>query len=218
MKNWVAMQDELASASSAEERPTIYYSVVGLHAITLPQDPAELRRESRDMLAALLALGLDPEKCTLFRQEQVPEHAELAWYLNCIAPFGRLQRMTTWKVGSAGASLPVPVTAPLNACLSPTQSRIATKRNANSVEEVDESMLHLGLFAYPVLQAADVLLYQATEVPVGEDQGQHIELVRDLGASFNKTFRQDVFTIPRHVYSGSCPAFGLHHSRGQGRS
>ena len=72
-------------------------------------------------------------------------------------------------------------------------------------------MLHLGLFAYPVLQAADVLLYQATEVPVGEDQGQHIELVRDLGASFNKTFRQDVFTIPRHVYSASSHALWTHH-------
>ena len=105
MKNWVAMQDELSKAPNTEERPTIYYSVVGLHAITLPQDPAELRRESRDMLAALLALGLDPDKCTLFRQEQVPEHAELAWYLNCIAPFGRLQRMTTWKVGPFRASL-----------------------------------------------------------------------------------------------------------------
>ena len=70
-------------------------------------------------------------------------------------------------------------------------------------------MLHLGLFAYPVLQAADVLLYQATEVPVGEDQGQHIELVRDLGASFNKTFREEVFTIPRHVYSGSSHACRL---------
>lgn len=92
LKNWVRLQNELSSDDS------IYFSIVGLHAITLPQDAVQLRRESRDMLAALLAVGLDPQRCTIFRQEQVWEHAELAWHLNCIAPFGRLQRMTTWKV------------------------------------------------------------------------------------------------------------------------
>jgi tryptophanyl-tRNA synthetase len=107
------------------------------------------------MMAALIAIGLDPERCTIFRQEQVRQHAELAWYLNCLAPYGRLQRMTTWKVCSL---LPGRIEQPL-AHLLCTQSRLATKRNANSEAEVDESMLHLGLFAYPVLQAADVLLY-----------------------------------------------------------
>lgn len=87
-----------APTSSSPSSADIYFSVVGLHAITLPQDPATLRKESRDMMAALLAVGLDPRRCTIFRQEQVQEHAELAWILNCIAPFGRLQRMTTWKV------------------------------------------------------------------------------------------------------------------------
>ena len=92
LKNWVKLQDE------AGEHDSIYFAVVGLHAITLPQDPSRLRQESRDMMAALLAIGLDPKRCTIFRQEQVKQHAELAWYLNCLAPFGRLQRMTTWKV------------------------------------------------------------------------------------------------------------------------
>lgn len=95
LKNWVRLQDEI---SSGDSDASIYFSVVGLHAITLPQDPAKLRQESRDMMAALLAIGLDPRKCTIFRQEQIKEHAELAWYLNCLAPYGRLQRMTTWKV------------------------------------------------------------------------------------------------------------------------
>lgn len=188
LQNWVKLQNELApasSTSSSASRADIYFSVVGLHAVTLPQDPAVLRRESRDMMAALLAVGLDPQRCTIFRQEQVQEHAELAWILNCIAPFGRLQRMTTWK------------------------SKLATKRNANSEDEVDESLLHLGLFAYPVLQAADVLLYGTTEVPVGEDQGQHIELVRDLATSFNKQFDTQVFTTPRHVFTPQARVLNL---------
>ncbi|KAK9896623.1 tryptophanyl-tRNA synthetase [Cystobasidium minutum MCA 4210] len=179
LKNWVKLQNE------AGEKDEIYFAVVGLHAITLPQSPAKLRQESRDMMAALLAIGLDPNRCTIFRQEQVKQHAELAWYLNCLAPFGRLQRMTTWK------------------------SRLATMRNANSEDEVDESMLHLGLFAYPVLQAADVLLYDTTEVPVGEDQEQHIELTRDLAQYFNRQFQPDLFTIPRHVFTPQARVLNL---------
>lgn len=108
------------------------------------------------MMAALLAIGLDPQRCTIFRQEQVKQHAELAWYLNCLAPFGRLQRMTTWKVSASFSKLDAPL---ITSCYY-KQSRLATMRNANSEDEVDESMLHLGLFAYPVLQAADVLLYK----------------------------------------------------------
>lgn len=99
------MQDELASNATTFEgpptcTPQLFFTVVGLHAVTVPQDPVKLRRERRDMLAALLAVGLDPERCTIFHQDQVPEHAELAWILNCIAPYGRLQRMTTWKVST----------------------------------------------------------------------------------------------------------------------
>ena len=97
LKNWVRLQNENANSNA-----DIYFSVVGLHAITLPQRPAELRGEGRDMMAALIAVGLDPERCTIFRQEQLKQHAELAWYLNCTTPFGRLHRMTTWKVSGPG--------------------------------------------------------------------------------------------------------------------
>lgn len=123
------------------------------------------------MLAALLACGVDPERTTLFLQEHVPQHAELAWYFNTISSVGRLQRMTTWK------------------------SRLAVARNANSEDEVSEADLRLGLFAYPVLQAADIALYKGTLVPVGEDQTQHLELARDTNEAFNRIFGE-VFPIP----------------------
>ncbi|WOO77901.1 Tryptophan--tRNA ligase, mitochondrial [Vanrija pseudolonga] len=149
----------------------VYLTVVGLHAITLPQDPVQLVQDRRNMLASLLACGVDPERTTLFLQEDVREHSELAWFLNTIAPVGRLQRMTTWK------------------------SRLATARNANSEDEVSEEDLRLGLLSYPVLQAADIMLYKSTIVPVGEDQTQHLELARDIAQGFNRQFG-DVFPIP----------------------
>lgn len=169
--NWVRLQ----RASAPNDR--LYFSLVGLHALTLPQDPVKLRRERLDLLATLLAVGLDPRRSVIFCQDQVPQHAELAWMLNCTTPMGKLQRMTTWK------------------------SKLALARNANSTDEVDESHLNLGLFAYPVLQAADVLLYRATHVPVGEDQQQHLELSRDLAELFNRTYKESVFPLPQHIIS-----------------
>lgn len=156
----------------------LLFSIVGLHAMTVPHKPERLRTERRDMMAVLLAIGLDPHRVTIFHQDEVLEHAELAWYLNCITPIGKLHRMTTWK------------------------SKLATVRNAQSEEDIDESGLCLGLFAYPVLQAADILLYRATHVPVGEDQVQHLELSRDLADLFNRTYRQRFFPLPQHVISG----------------
>lgn len=167
--NWVSLQRN----SSPADR--LYFSIVGLHALTLPQDPIKLRRERMDSLAILLAVGLDPRRSVIFCQDQVPQHAELAWMLNCVTPMGKLQRMTTWK------------------------SKLAVARNANSDDEVDESQLNLGLFAYPVLQAADILLYRATHVPVGEDQQQHLELSRDLADLFNRTHKERVFPLPQHI-------------------
>ncbi|KAG9123611.1 Tryptophan--tRNA ligase, mitochondrial, partial [Ceratobasidium sp. 392] len=167
--NWVSLQ------RNAGPSDRLYFSIVGLHALTLPQDPVKLRRERLDSLATLLAVGLDPRRSVIFCQDQVPQHAELAWMLNCTTPMGKLQRMTTWK------------------------SKLALARNANSVEEVDESHLNLGLFAYPVLQAADILLYRATHVPVGEDQQQHLELSRDLADLFNRTHKDTVFPLPQHI-------------------
>ncbi|KAL8278420.1 hypothetical protein RQP46_009110 [Phenoliferia psychrophenolica] len=162
LSQWQSLVKEV-SQQPAESRDALFFSVVGLHALT---DPKRLKEERRDMFAVLLALGLDDAAggAVVFHQDQVPEHAELAWYLNCVTPVNRLMRMTSWK------------------------SKLATIRNANSEEEVDDSMLQLGLLAYPVLQAADVLLYKTTHVPVGHDQAQHLELARDLAQSFNRSY------------------------------
>ncbi|MFH9722707.1 tryptophan--tRNA ligase [Streptomyces sp. NPDC017254] len=146
-----------------QESHDAFYMVVDLHAITVPQDPAELRANTRLAAAQLLAAGLDPERCTLFVQSHVPEHAQLGWVMNCLTGFGEASRMTQFKDKSA-------------------------KQGADRAT--------VGLFTYPILQVADILLYQANEVPVGEDQRQHIELTRDLAERFNGRFG-DTFTIPK---------------------
>ncbi|MET8133373.1 MULTISPECIES: tryptophan--tRNA ligase [unclassified Streptomyces] len=153
VRQWVALQ----------ESHDAFYMVVDLHAITIPQDPADLRANTRLAAAQLLAAGLDPERCTLFVQSHVPEHAQLAWIMNCLTGFGEAARMTQFKDKSA-------------------------KQGADRAS--------VGLFTYPVLQVADILLYQANEVPVGEDQRQHIELTRDLAERFNGRFGE-TFRIPK---------------------
>ncbi|MDX3237947.1 tryptophan--tRNA ligase [Streptomyces sp. ME03-5709C] len=152
VRQWVALQ----------ETHDAFYMVVDLHAITVPQDPAELRANTRLAAAQLLAAGLDPERCTLFVQSHVPEHAQLGWVFNCLTGFGEASRMTQFKDKSA-------------------------KQGADRAT--------VGLFTYPILQVADILLYQANAVPVGEDQRQHIELTRDLAERFNSRFG-DTFTVP----------------------
>ncbi|ARF77331.1 tryptophan--tRNA ligase [Streptomyces sp. NPDC012600] len=152
VRQWVALQ----------ETHDAFYMVVDLHAITVPQDPAELRANTRLAVAQLLAAGLDPERCTLFVQSHVPEHAQLGWVMNCLTGFGEASRMTQFKDKSA-------------------------KQGADRAT--------VGLFTYPVLQVADILLYQADQVPVGGDQRQHIELTRDLAERFNGRYGQ-TFTIP----------------------
>ncbi|WP_406061423.1 tryptophan--tRNA ligase [Streptomyces sp. NBC_01077] len=152
VRQWVALQ----------ETHDAFYMVVDLHAITVPQDPAELRANTRLAAAQLLAAGLDPEHCTLFVQSHVPEHAQLGWVMNCLTGFGEASRMTQFKDKSA-------------------------KQGADRAT--------VGLFTYPILQVADILLYQANQVPVGEDQRQHIELTRDLAERFNGRFGK-TFTIP----------------------
>ncbi|WP_407550283.1 tryptophan--tRNA ligase [Streptomyces sp. Pv4-95] len=152
VRQWVALQ----------ESHDAFYMVVDLHAITVPQDPAELRRNTRVAAAQLLAAGLDPERCTLFVQSHVPEHAQLGWVMNCVTGFGEASRMTQFKDKSA---------------------KQGTDRTT------------VGLFTYPVLMVADILLYQANQVPVGEDQRQHLELTRDLADRFNSRYG-DTFTIP----------------------
>jgi tryptophanyl-tRNA synthetase len=147
VRQWVALQ---------ETHDTVY-CVVDLHAITVPQEPADLRRRTRTAAAQLFAAGLDPDRSIVFVQSQVAEHAELAWVLSCITGFGEASRMVQFKDKSAkGGS------------------------EAASV----------GLFTYPILQAADILLYATDQVPVGEDQRQHLELTRDLAQRFNHRFGQ----------------------------
>ncbi|MEV4537409.1 tryptophan--tRNA ligase [Asanoa sp. NPDC049518] len=152
IRQWVALQ----------ETHDAFYCVVDLHAITAGHDPAVLRARTRASAAQLLALGLDPERCTLFVQSQVPEHPMLAWVLSCITGFGEASRMVQFKDKSA-------------------------KQGADRAS--------VGLFTYPILQAADILLYQADAVPVGEDQRQHLELTRDLAGRFNTQFGK-TFTLP----------------------
>ena len=151
LKNWVALQEEYEA----------FYCIVNLHAITLPQDPATLRKATLDLARIYLAAGVDPESSTIFIQSDVPEHAELTWILSCIARMGELERMTQFKDKGKG--------------------------NAERAG--------VGLFTYPVLMAADILLYQTDLVPVGQDQKQHLELSRDLAERFNRDYGE-TFKLP----------------------
>ncbi|MGR3503092.1 tryptophan--tRNA ligase [Pseudaestuariivita sp.] len=144
------------------------YCMVDLHAITVWQDPAALRHNTRELAAGYIAAGLDPAKSMLFNQSQVPEHAQLGWVFNCVARMGWMQRMTQWK-DKAGKN----------------------QQNAS-----------LGLFAYPSLMAADILIYHTTHVPVGEDQKQHLELTRDIAIKFNNDFGVDFFPVTEPVIEG----------------
>ncbi|MFC5906949.1 tryptophan--tRNA ligase [Streptacidiphilus monticola] len=153
VRQWVSLQDTHDA----------FYMVVDLHAITVPQDPAVLRENTRVSVAQLLGVGLDPDRCTLFVQSHVPEHAQLAWLMNCLTGFGEAARMTQFKDKSA-------------------------KQGSDATT--------VGLFTYPILQVADILLYQAEQVPVGEDQRQHVELTRDLAERFNHRFGE-TFTVPQ---------------------
>ncbi|MEO9634460.1 MAG: tryptophan--tRNA ligase [Parasphingorhabdus sp.] len=152
IKNWVKMQDE----------GECLFFLADLHAITVHNDPEELSNNCREMVAALVAAGVDPDKSILFNQARVPAHAELAWMLICNTPMGWLDRMTQFKEKSG-------------------------KHKQRS---------SLGLYGYPVLQAADVLAYQATHVPVGEDQKQHLELARDIASKFNNDTGTETFVLP----------------------
>ncbi len=137
-----------------------YFCIVDQHAITVPQDPEQLRQNIRSLAALYLAVGIDPDKATLFIQSEVPAHAQAGWILQCISYIGELERMTQFKDKSAG-----------------------------------KEAVSAGLLTYPPLMAADILLYNADLVPVGEDQKQHIELTRDLAERFNRKYK-NIFTIP----------------------
>jgi tryptophanyl-tRNA synthetase len=154
IRRWVDQQHEVDA----------FHPIVDLHAITLPQDPDDLREATLDLAALLIACGLDPDVCTLFVQSHVPEHPRLAWVLECMTPYGDVRRMPQFREKSAALK-----------------------------------SFSVGLMTYPVLQAADILLYRADLVPVGEDQRQHLELARDLAQRFNQRFG-DTFTVPEGTY------------------
>lgn len=160
VKQWVELQ----------EGNDAFYCIVDLHALTIETEPAALRRRTLASAAQLIALGLDPKKCTLFIQSHLSEHNQLGWIFECITGFGEASRMTQFKDKS---------------------QKSGTDRTV------------VGLFTYPMLQAADILLYQANKVPVGEDQRQHIELTRDLAQRFNSKYG-DTFTVPEaHIMKAS---------------
>ena len=157
LKNWVALQNQY----------DCYYCVVDMHAITVPKESKELRKNTYEVLANYIAAGLDTEQVTLFIQSHVSAHAELSWILNCFSYYGELGRMTQFKDKS---------------------------------KKQDSNAITAGLFTYPVLMAADILLYQADLVPVGEDQRQHLEITRDIAQRFNNRF-SETFTVPEPYIS-----------------
>jgi len=159
IRNWVKLQKDYSCI----------FCVVDLHAITLPQDPAQLKAQTREVTAAYIASGIDPEACILFNQSTVSGHSELAWIFGCLTPLGWLNRMTQFKE-KAG-------------------------------KQRDEA--GLGLYAYPVLMAADILLYKGTHVPVGEDQKQHLELARDIAGAFNRRYGVEFFPLPEPQIFGA---------------
>ena len=166
IRNWVGMQYDYECI----------FCIVDMHAITLPQDPSALRQSTREVTAAYIASGIDPEHCIIFNQSTVSGHAELAWIFQCHTPMGWLNRMTQFK------------------------EKAGKKR--------DRAMI--GLYAYPVLMAADILLYKATDVPVGEDQKQHLELARDIAGAFNRFYGVEFFPEPQpRIFGASTRVMSL---------
>ncbi|MBX6366813.1 MAG: tryptophan--tRNA ligase [Rhodospirillales bacterium] len=159
LRNWVKLQHDYECI----------FCIVDLHALTVPQDPKELTAHTREVAAAYIAAGIDPEKNIIFNQSRVPGHTQLAWLFSCLTPLGWLNRMTQFK-------------------------EKAGKHRENA---------GLGLYAYPVLMAADILLYKATHVPVGEDQKQHLELARDIAGAFNRRYGRDFFPLPEPQIFGT---------------
>ncbi len=152
IRNWLTLQEEY----------DCYFAMANMHAITVRQDPAELRRRTLSLAALYIACGIDPEKCALYVQSQVPQHAELMWVLNTVTYVGEMERMTQFKDKS--------------------------RKHADNI--------NMGLMDYPVLMAADILLFKADLVPVGQDQTQHVEIARDIAIRFNNRFGE-TFTVPK---------------------
>ena len=177
IKGWVQRQHEKEN----------YFCIVDLHAITVPQDPAALRERTRSVAALYIASGLDPDLCPIFVQSHVAAHAEACWLLSCVTPLGWLERMTQYKAKAAEEEKRIG--RPVSAGEGEDRTVVATR---------SDERISAGLLAYPVLMACDILLYSADEVPVGDDQRQHVELTRDIAQRFNHLFGE-TFVVPKAV-------------------
>ena len=166
LSHWKKIQDEKSPSAK------LIYGIADLHSLTIPYNPSELRKNRYETVATALACGIDPEKSIIFYQSDVSQHTDLGWILTCIASIGTLNRMTQWKL------------------------KVLQIEATQMVNESVLGKLKAGLMLYPVLQAADVLIYKSTHVPVGEDQLQHLELCRNLASTFNHTFKSDFFPLP----------------------
>lgn len=221
IRNWVDMQHQHESL----------FCIVDLHAITVPQDPAALRAATLSTAAAYIACGIDPVKSAIFHQSAVPEHSELAWLFSTITPMGWLNRMTQFKEKrnnlkeivektlTLGVKAGVVATADriknsnsdhLNKTLENESDVVDDMKDVNALikrQEESFEQANLGLYAYPVLMAADILLYHATHVPVGEDQKQHLELARDIAGAFNRQYKKQTpkpyFRLPEPMILGA---------------
>ncbi|MBI2624108.1 tryptophan--tRNA ligase [Candidatus Parcubacteria bacterium] len=167
LKNWVELQS----------KATCYYMVADYHALTTPEQAKNLQEDTTDMVLDWLAAGLDPEKCVIFRQSDMPEHTELAWIFETLTPMGELERMVEYKEKAA------------------QMAEHGERPNA-------------GLFAYPILQAADILIYKADTVPVGQDQAQHVELTRTIARKFNDAYK-DMFPEPKELLTPEAKVMSL---------
>ena len=176
MRNWIGLQDS----------HKCLFGIMNLHAITVPQKPEELRKSIMDAAAVYLACGLDPKKASIFVQGEVREHVELAWVLGTMTPMGWLDRMTQFKDKTKDKN--------------DSSDIFVNGESLDVIEKIKSDLVkskaHLGLYAYPVLMAADILLYHADLVPVGEDQKQHLELTRDLAGAFNRRYGKEYFKLP----------------------
>ncbi|KAI9891313.1 MAG: 28S ribosomal protein S10, mitochondrial [Vezdaea aestivalis] len=171
LKPWVNLQN------GADTGTLILYCIVDLHALTIRKPSELLRRWKRETLATLLSTGIDPQRSCIFFQSDVPAHSEMMWLLSCCSSMGQLSRMTQWKT--------------------------KLKRSSTEIDSLDSTMkskLQLGLFSYPVLQAADILLYRSTEVPIGDDQSQHLEFTRSCANTFNHNYGTK-FPLPTTILS-----------------
>ncbi|KAI1431409.1 tryptophanyl-tRNA synthetase [Xylaria sp. CBS 124048] len=181
MRQWKRLQDK------AGDKDKLIFCIVDLHAITMPQDAAGLRNRRRELLAALMAIGLNPKKSTLFYQSSVYQHSELMWILSCTASMGYLTRMTQYK------------------------TKLLADNQGGDLDKAIASRLKLGLFSYPVLQAADILVHRATHVPVGDDQRQHLEFARECVTNFNHACGRKVLVSPATITAPSSRIMSLQH-------